>query len=106
MIQRVWKGWTAPENAEGYRNLLQNEVFPAIRQQAGEGYRGIRLLRREMEAEVEFCTIMTFDSLADVKEFVGAEDYETAHVPDRARALLKRFDPTSAHYTVVDTLSY
>ncbi len=106
MIQRIWKGWTTPENAEGYRRLLQNEVFPAIRKQAGEGYRGIRLLQRELEGEVEFCTIMTFDTLDDVREFVGDDDHETAHVPDRAQALLKRYDPKSAHYSVVDSVSY
>ncbi|GAA0276827.1 hypothetical protein [Halobacterium noricense] len=28
------------------------------------------------------------------------EDYETAHVPDRAEALLARYEETVAHYEV------
>ena len=27
-IKRVWHGWTTPENADKYKNLLHNEVFP------------------------------------------------------------------------------
>jgi hypothetical protein len=44
-------------------------------------------------------TVMWFDSLDAVKRFAG-EDYETAYVPDAARALLARFDHQSRHYEV------
>ena len=47
--------------------------------------------------EVEFATIMLFDSLEHVRAFAG-EDYEAAYVPPRARAVLARFDGRSAHY--------
>ena len=30
MIFRIWHGWTAPENADVYENLLKEEIFPAI----------------------------------------------------------------------------
>jgi hypothetical protein len=33
--------------------------------------------------------------------FVG-DDYEVAHVPEPARAVLSRFDQRSAHYEVID----
>jgi hypothetical protein len=46
---------------------------------------------------------MWFDSLDDVKAFAG-DDYETAHVPDKARAVLKRFDPRSQHYDIRERL--
>ena len=49
--------------------------------------------------EVEFVTIMVFDSLDDVREFAG-EDYQTAVVPAQARALLARFDKRSQHYEI------
>jgi hypothetical protein len=49
---------------------------------------------------VEFATIMLFDSLHHVQAFAG-EDYETAYVPPRARAVLARFDERSAHYDVL-----
>jgi hypothetical protein len=47
--------------------------------------------------EVEFITIMWFDSLDSVTTFMG-DDYEVAHVPPQARAVLSRFDERSAHY--------
>jgi hypothetical protein len=50
--------------------------------------------------EVEFVTVMRFDSIASVKAFAG-EDYELAVVPPRARALLARFDERSAHYETI-----
>ena len=42
---------------------------------------------------------MWFDSLESVKAFAGA-DYETAVVPPKARAVLKRFEGRSRHYDV------
>ena len=42
---------------------------------------------------------MWFDSLQSVKAFAGA-DYEAAVVPQKARAVLKRFDARSRHYEV------
>jgi hypothetical protein len=58
-------------------------------------------MRRQLEDGVEFATIMWFEDLEAVKDFVG-EDYEVAHVPARARAVLSRFDERSAHYEVID----
>jgi hypothetical protein len=40
---------------------------------------------------------MWFTDLAAVKAFAG-ESYEAAVVPPKARAVLSRFDETSAHY--------
>ncbi len=37
--------------------------------------------------------------MAAIKAFAGA-DYETAVVPPKARAVLKRFDARSKHYEV------
>ena len=45
---------------------------------------------------MEFATIMLFDSLEQVRGFAG-EDYESAYVPPKARAVLARFDQRSAH---------
>lgn len=60
---------------------------------------GIQLLRREINHEVEFSTIMMFESLDAVRELAG-EDYETAVVPENARKLLPYFDGRSQHYEV------
>ncbi len=100
MITRVWRGWTSLHNAPTYQDLLLNDIFPGIESRNVPGYRGISLLRREMENEVEFSTIMWFDSIDAVKAFAG-ERYDIAVVPVKARALLSRFDATSAHYQTI-----
>jgi heme-degrading monooxygenase HmoA len=105
VIARVWNGWTTPGNADAYERLLRDEVFPGIEAKGVPGYREIQLLRRELEEEVEFQTIMWFDSLEAVKAFAG-EDHEAAYVPPPARALLARFDERSRHYEVRRQLSY
>ena len=101
MISRIWHGWTTPANADAYESLLKTEIFTGIQNRRIPGYRGIHLLRRELGDEVEFVTIMWFDSLEAVKAFAG-EDYAVAVVPPKARQLLSRFDSHSAHYQVVE----
>jgi len=97
MINRIWHGWTTPENADAYETLLREEIFYIIKNKQITGYRGIQLLRRPLGEEVEFITIMRFDNLEAVREFAG-EDYETALVLPQARRLLDRFDERSQHY--------
>lgn len=99
MIARLWRGWTRPQNADPYEGLLRTQIFPGIEQRRIAGFLGIELLRRPVGAEVEFVTIMWFESLEAVQAFAGA-DYEVAVVPAAARALLQRFDERSAHYEV------
>ena len=62
MISRIWHGWTAHDSADAYESLLQHEIFAGIEAREIAGYRGIHLLRRELEVETEFVTIMWFDS--------------------------------------------
>ncbi len=108
MISRVWRGWTTLENADAYQTLLLEIVVPGIHSRATSGYLGMRVDRREIvgtTCEVEFVTTMLFETLDDVIAFAG-EAYAVAVVPSAARALLKRFDPQSAHYRVVRDLTY
>jgi heme-degrading monooxygenase HmoA len=102
MIVRLWHGWTTPGNADAYERLLREEIFLGIARRAIAGYHGIELLRRTVGTEVEFVTVMRFDSLDAVRAFAG-EDYEAAVVPQRARELLARFDARSAHYELRDS---
>ena len=55
-----------------------------------------------MGDEVEFTTIMAFESLDAVRSFAG-EDFGKAYVPADPRAVLARFDKRSAHYEVLIT---
>jgi len=64
-----------------------------------KGFKSIQLLRRSVDKEVEFVTIMVFDSLDPVRAFAG-EDYEVAVVPQKARAVLSHFDAHSQHYEI------
>lgn len=105
MIARVWHGWTTPENADTYENILNNEVIPLIESYNMDGYKEIQVLKREHPSEVEFITIMLFDSLDKIKQFVG-EDYEVAHVPKAAQKVLKRYDSHSQHYEIRNSYKY
>ena len=105
MIGRIWHGWTTPQNADIYQDLLKTKVLPGIAAMNIPGYRNIQVFRRLLGDEVEFITIMRFDSLDAVKRFVG-EDYEVAHVPPEARRVLARFDERSQHYDIVDERHY
>ncbi len=79
--------------------MLKEEIFVGIQNLHILGFKGIQLLRREVGQEVEFVTIMLFDSLYAVREFAG-EDYEVAVVPEKARAVLSHFDERSQHYEI------
>jgi antibiotic biosynthesis monooxygenase (ABM) superfamily enzyme len=102
MILRYWRGWTTPENADAYQRIVSTEVLPGIAARNVDGYLGAYLAWRELGDEVEFATIMQFDSIESVRAFAG-EDYETAYVPAQARAVLSRFDERSAHFEALLT---
>ncbi|NGN64923.1 antibiotic biosynthesis monooxygenase [Streptomyces sp. A7024] len=103
MICRQWRGWTTKDNADAYEHIVRGQVIPGIEAMRIPGFLSIDLARRERDSEddVEFMTLMWFDALASVKAFMG-EDYETAHVPAAAQAVLTHFDKQSAHYEVLD----
>jgi heme-degrading monooxygenase HmoA len=101
MICRLWRGWATPDNADAYERIVRTEVIPGIEARKIPGFRHIDLMRRNLETEVEFVTLMWFDSLDAIRAFVG-EDYSVSHVPAVARAVLSRFDERAAHYEVID----
>ncbi len=100
MISRIWHGWTTSGEADKYEALLKEEIFVGIKSRRIRGFKSIQLLRREIGEEVEFVTIMVFDSLDAVREFAG-QDYEAAVVPEKARVLLSHFDERSQHYEII-----
>ena len=51
--------------------------------------------------EVELTTIMWFESLDSVKNFMG-EDYQRSHVPENAQAVRKRFEAKAKHFHILD----
>jgi heme-degrading monooxygenase HmoA len=101
MICRLWRGWTTKGNADAYERIVRGAVIPDIEARRIPGFRSIDLVRRERDHDVEFMTLMWFDTLDNLRGFMG-EDYEAAHVPPRAQAVLADFDRRSAHYEVLD----
>ena len=101
MIIRIWHGWTTPEDADAYENLLNETIVPGIMAKAIPGLDGLDILRRTDgdEGEVEFITAMTFSDWLAVEAFAG-ESRTGSVVPPAARKVLKRFDEHSQHYEV------
>lgn len=101
MICRLWRGWTSLENAVAYQRIVHSHVIPQIEARNIQGFRRIDLMKRNCGEEVEFQTLMWFDNLDAIIAFVG-QDYSVSHVPEEARAVLKRFDERAVHYEVID----
>ena len=101
-VARIWRGWTTVENADAYQAIAENEVFPAILERRIPGLVNALVMRADdvVDAEVEFTTIIWFDSLDSVRNFMG-DDYRRAHMPENARAVLKRFESEAKHFHLV-----
>ncbi len=99
MIARIWRGWTKPADAKAYEEMLQAEIFPSIEARNIKGYRGAELFTNEGADEVEFMTLLRFDSMEAVKEFAGPDESKPVIYP-KAEALLTRMDGRSHHYRI------
>jgi heme-degrading monooxygenase HmoA len=97
MIARLWHGYATREDADAYAAMLKPELLPGLSQVTG--YRGSYLLRRDAGDEVEFITIILWDSLEAIKAVAG-DHYERAVVPHERRKYLLRWDDVAVHYEV------
>jgi antibiotic biosynthesis monooxygenase (ABM) superfamily enzyme len=95
VITRLWRGWTAPEDADAYERFLLDELFPSMG--AIRGFLGADVLRRPDADEVGFVTLTRFDSLEAIRAFAG-EDCEVPVLEPRARQLLSRHDARAQHF--------
>src|SRR5947207_4350536 len=100
MIARLWHGWTKRADAKAYEEMLRDEIFPSIAAREIDGYRGAELFILEDDDEIEFLTLLRFDSMDAVKEFAGADTSKPVIFP-KAEALLTRIDERSRHYQIV-----
>jgi antibiotic biosynthesis monooxygenase (ABM) superfamily enzyme len=99
MIARIWHGWTNRENGPAYEKMLREEIFPAIAQRQIDGYHGAELFVREDGEEIEFVTLLRFDSMKAVEAFAGPESTRPVIFP-KAEPLLTRMDERSQHYRI------
>jgi heme-degrading monooxygenase HmoA len=77
--------------------MLKPELLPGIGKV--KGYKGSYLLRRDAGAEVEFITIILWQSLDAIRAVAG-DDYETAVIPEERRKYLARYDARASHYEI------
>jgi heme-degrading monooxygenase HmoA len=98
VIARIWHGYTKSEHADAYEAMLKPELLPGISKV--KGYKGSYLLRRAAGEEIEFVTIMLWES-PDAIRAVAGPDYETAVVPEERRKYLAHYEARSAHFEIV-----
>ena len=100
MIERVWSARTTRDGAVAYAEYFRRVVLPELA--AVAGYRGARLLQREMPggAATEVVVVTRWESLAVVRRFAG-DDLDRAVVHDEAAALFSSYDRTVRHFEIV-----
>jgi antibiotic biosynthesis monooxygenase (ABM) superfamily enzyme len=98
MIARIWHGWTKPADAKAYEKMPRDEIFPSIAAQKIGGYHGAELFIREDGNEVEFVTLLRFDSMDAVTEFAGPHAGKPVIFP-QAEALITRMEQ-ARHYRI------
>ena len=99
MIARIWHGWTKPADAKAYEKLLRDEIFPSIAARKIVRVTAARNCSiRENGDEVEFVTLLRFDSMDAVTEFAGPDASKPVIFP-KAEALITRMEQ-ARHYRV------
>ncbi len=89
-----------PKDADAYESMLKPELLPGL--SSVKGYRGSYLLRRIAGDEIEFVTIILWDSLDALKAVTGP-DYEIAVVPEERRRYLSRYEQRATHFEIAST---
>jgi len=98
MIARVWRGVSPSEKADEYLEYMQTTGVKDIR--ATEGNRGVYVLRRTIDAHVEFVFISLWDSIDSVRKFAGQEVNKARYYP-RDKEFLIQLEPKVIHYEVM-----
>jgi antibiotic biosynthesis monooxygenase (ABM) superfamily enzyme len=78
--------------------MLREEIFSSIAARNIKGYRGAELFIDQNADEVEFVTLLRFDSMDAVKEFAGADTSKPVIFP-KAETLIVRMEP-ARHYRI------
>ena len=98
MVERVWSGRTTREGAATYAAYFQRVVLTELA--AVRGYRGARLLQRDLRGVVEVVVATRWESLDVIRGFAG-DDIERAVVHDEAAVLFSDYDHTVRHFEIV-----
>ena len=95
MIARIWRGYTTQANADAYESMLKPELLPGLSHKPG--FRGSFLFRRPVGDEVEFVTLILWDSLEHLRTLAG-DEYDAAIIPDARKRVLSRWDEKATHF--------
>ena len=98
MIVRQWRGLAKKDKEVKYIAHFHEEVLPTLRQLAG--FRGVTVLRREIEDGIEVTVLTRWNSLDAVKSFAG-ENAEVAVVAEAAQPCFSSYDKTVSHHEVL-----
>ena len=99
MVERVWSAHAATrESGEGYAAYFQRVVLPELR--AVPGYRGARLLQRDLRGTIEIVVSTRWESMSAIRGFAG-DDVERAVVHAEATAFFSDYERTVRHFAVV-----
>lgn len=98
MILRVWRAYADASSADRYPRHLLDKVRPDLERIAG--FRGLFLVERRRDDEVEYVVQTLWDSMDAVRRFAGPHP-ERAVVEPAAAAVLLRFDEMVDHYEVL-----
>jgi heme-degrading monooxygenase HmoA len=101
MIARHWRGLAKAGQADAYVEHLRSDTLPRLADIAG--FVGASVLRRRLDAGVEFVVITTWTSVDAIERFAGP-DAEAAVVPDTAAAMMIDYDRRARHYDIVAQL--
>lgn len=99
MIARLWRGWTAREDADLYVDYLLATGMRASRETPGN--RDAYILRRPDGDRTEFVTLTVWDSLEAVRGFAGDEVDRAVFFPEDDRYLVDR-ELTARHYEIIE----
>jgi heme-degrading monooxygenase HmoA len=98
MIERVWSARTTRDGARTYAEYFRRTVLPEL--SAIEGYRGARVLERELNGGIELVVVTRWQTLDAIRAFAG-DELDRAVVHDEAAVLLTDYDRKVRHYGVV-----
>jgi heme-degrading monooxygenase HmoA len=97
MIVRLWRGRARGQRAGAYEAHVVGTVFPKLAQIPG--FAGGRVLRRDVDDEVEFLVLTEWTSWKAITAFAGSNP-DVAVIEPEARAVLSAMDERVQHFAV------
>jgi heme-degrading monooxygenase HmoA len=98
MIERLWSARTTRDGAVKYADHFRRIVLPELA--SVSGYRGARLLEREIDGGIEVLVITRWHSLDAIRAFAG-DELDRAVVHQEAATLFSDYDRKVRQFGIV-----